>query len=217
MDVGARARRAARETVDDVEPAALREDIDQLLASRSMSPGALVFRFALLADDQADPATASDRAAGVQLIYDGLRLTRELAHDEPWSDPAQRDDADRSILAADVLVSRGFYLLADTEAAGKAVETVRSFGRTQTHRREDGADEQSCDAQLERDALELAAIAGATLTDTDASDQFVDAAGRIANSVGVPLPPAEHVLAELDAITPSPSPPSDDPLSTSDG
>lgn len=79
-------------------------------------------------------------AAGVQLIYEGLRLTRTLAHDEPWLEPETAADGDAAsdgdleILAADILVARGFYLLARTDAAGTAVRTVQSFGHDQTRR-----------------------------------------------------------------------------------
>ncbi|MFC6769133.1 DUF7114 family protein, partial [Natrinema soli] len=54
-----------------------------------------------------DPARITTHAAGVQLIYEGLRLTRSLAHDEPWTaTDADASDADLAILAADILVAR---------------------------------------------------------------------------------------------------------------
>jgi hypothetical protein len=216
MDEAARARRAARDTVDDVEPAALRELIDELLQSRSMSPGALVFRFALMTNEEIETATMREQAAGVQLIYDGLRLTRELAREEPWIDQNRRDEADLSILAADVMVSRGFHLLARTAAAGKAVETVQSFGCDQTHRREEHDDGQAIDARLELDTLELAAIAGTTITAGEPNQEYIEMATDVARTVSVPLPAAEHVLAELDAMTPSISTAPDDSVPTSD-
>jgi hypothetical protein len=111
------------------------------------------------ATDGAGPATATSadadidvpatddaiarRAAGVQLIYDGLRVTRTLAAEEPWDDPNRdRTEADMAILAADVLVARGFHLLARTECAARAVGTVRRFGRDQAQQRagSDGSD-----------------------------------------------------------------------------
>ncbi|MFB6312205.1 MAG: hypothetical protein ABEH64_13610, partial [Salinirussus sp.] len=71
------------------------------------------------------------------------------------------DTADLEILAADVMVARGFYLLARTDAAGDAVGVVRSFGRDQTARRETG--DPAIDRNLEADVLELAVVAGATV------------------------------------------------------
>lgn len=118
-----------------------------------------------------DPDGLAGRAAGVQLIYDGLRLTRRLVHAEPWPEaggsgnPGSLDGegvaADMDILVADVLVARGFYLLARTEAATVAVDVVRSFGRDQTERRE-AADPAALDRELERDVLRLAVVAGVT-------------------------------------------------------
>jgi hypothetical protein len=110
------------------------------------------------------------RAAGVQLIYDGLRLTRRLVHAEPWPEASgsgaagsldgEGVAADMDILVADVLVARGFYLLARTEAATVAVDVVRSFGRDQTERRETA--DPALDRELERDVLRLAVVAGVT-------------------------------------------------------
>jgi hypothetical protein len=216
MDEAARARRAARETVDDVEPDALRGLIDQLLESRSMSPGALVVRAALLSDEDVASEAVSERAAGVQLIYDGLRLTRELAHDEPWTEADRKAEADMSILAADVMVARGFYLLARTNAAGKAVDTVRSFGRDQTHHRENSPDDTTLDTGLETDALELAVIAGTTVTGIDPDEAFVETAARTGDALGVPLPPADQLFAELDTADPTAMPAPDDSVSAPD-
>ncbi|ELZ07668.1 DUF7114 family protein [Natrialba aegyptia] len=128
-----------------------------------------------------DTDTLLTHAAGVQLIYEGLRLTRELAHEDSWcgdnahanqptpasqsqlqsqsqsqsqpehhpqsqaqsqSDPHSQPQSqsqytdDLTILAADILVARGFSLLARTDAADKAVHTVQAFGRDQTRRAE---------------------------------------------------------------------------------
>ncbi|ELY98915.1 DUF7114 family protein [Natrialba asiatica] len=144
-----------------------------------------------------DTDTLLTHAAGVQLIYEGLRLTRGLAHEDSWcgdsahanqpksqsqpqpqpqsahqvqsqpenqtqsqsrlehhpqsqsqsqsdlqSQPQSRSQSpsqytdDLTILAADILVARGFSLLARTDAADKAVHTVQAFGRDQTRRTE---------------------------------------------------------------------------------
>lgn len=208
MDEAGAMRRAALGAVRDVEPAGLHDRIEDWLADGSMVPGVLTTRFARAAttnisleDDGELSDPISERAAGVQLIYDGLRLTRRLAHDEPWAH-GDSVTADLDILVADVLVARGFYLLANTEAATRAVETVRAFGRDQTVRRE--TDDPSLDRNLERDALELAAVAGSSLGDrgvpTGVRQFTAELAGQLAGPD--PFPPAEQFLgdAEIDHL-----------------
>ena len=79
-----------------------------------------------------------------------------------------------AILAADVLVSRGFYLLARTDAAEDAVAVVRAFGRDQTEREGATGDRAvGLDRRLETDVLELAVTAGVTA----AGGRTDDAAG----------------------------------------
>ncbi len=162
MEEAAAVRRAALAAVDDVEPARLRDRIEDRLDDASVAPGVLTLVSArAVRDGPFDGVT--DRAAGVQLIYEGLGLTRSLARSDPWAssdDQASRDDADLDILIADILVSRGFYLLARTEAADAAVGVVRAFGTDQTVRTETGDD--SPDRNLEADVLELAVVAGTT-------------------------------------------------------
>jgi hypothetical protein len=175
MDEVAAVRQTAFDAVDAVEPAALREMIRAELETGSMVPGVLTLLSARAmteipmsgpATDESPPDGIRERAAGVQLIYDGLRLTRRLVHGQSWSD---HDDADMQILAADVLVARGFYLLARTKGADRAVETVRAFGRDQTVRQEmdqtdlDETVKTDLDRNLEADVLELAVVTGATV------------------------------------------------------
>ena len=193
MREAARTRRAAVEATADVEPTALREYITNVLQTESMTPGAVTIACADGSSD--DSSDLVDRAAGVQLIYDGLRLTRHLATTEPWdADSRAEGDADLRILAADILVARGFELLARTPAAQKAVETVRSFGRAQ--RQPETADVTAA-SQLEADVAELAVIAGTTLADADPDDRLRQRTRSIAEGFGVPFPPAERFLMEL--------------------
>ena len=145
MEQAELARRGAREAVSDIEPPRLAARIDAVLSTASMAPGALLVLVAQSADPEVDEETLAERAAGVQLIYEGLRLTRTLTHEEPWADSEEQTEPNLDILAADILVSRGFYLLATTNAAGKAVETIRAFGRDQTHRREPDAERRMLD------------------------------------------------------------------------
>lgn len=180
MEEAAAVRRAALAAVEDVEPDRLRVRIEDRLDAASVTPGVLTLASACAVREESREGL-SERAAGVQLIYEGLGLTRSLASEDPWGAPAhdadadadagehrssspasnsQRDDADLDILIADILVSRGFYLLARTEAAGAAVAVVRAFGSDQTVRRQTG--DETLDANLEEDVLELAVVAGTT-------------------------------------------------------
>ncbi|WP_246998362.1 DUF7114 family protein [Halosolutus gelatinilyticus] len=242
MDQADSCRRAAAEAVADVEPPRLHDRIETILDGASMLPGVLTLESAAAVVSEttaglehgaeraggdtrrADDPSATDaivtHAAGVQLIYEGLRLTRSLSHDEPWT--GTDDDAeegDLAILAADILVARGFYLLARTDAAGKAVRTVQAFGRDQTRRdraaraphersaatdgtpdRECvGADPASIDANLERDVLELAVLAGAVAVGETPTTRLLAIADDLAATVGPSFPPAEKCLARVDS------------------
>ncbi|TYL36839.1 hypothetical protein CV102_20210 [Natronococcus pandeyae] len=223
MEQADRCRRAAIEAVADVEPPRLHDYIVSTLDGASMLPGALALESAASVAPDATPGpdetdergtTETDgivtHAAGVQLIYEGLRLTRSLAHAEPWTDGDRDtdDDGDLEILAADILVARGFYLLARTDAAGKAVRTVQSFGQDQTHRLDDRDDDAdavgptSDDASLEHDVLELAVLAGAAAVDETPSEALLETAAEIAATAGTSFPPADHCLVGTE-LTPS--------------
>lgn len=210
MDRVARCRRAARDAVADVEPSRLQAVIAETIDDASMTPAVLTVESAVAADPDADRDAVARRAAGVQLIYEGLRLTRTLARDEPWADSPDHTDANLGVLAADVLVSRGFYLLAMTDAAEKAVETIRAFGRDQTHRREPGADREALDANLERHVFELACVTGASAVEASVPQAVQEAVDRLAREVEDPLPDAES-LFDGTALVPNadgPAPPS---------
>jgi hypothetical protein len=214
MEEAAAVRRAALAAVDDVDPERLRERIAERIEDGSMAPGALTLLSAAAVDDSVSRDGVSERAAGVQLIYEGLRLTRSLAHAEPWIAVDARDDwqvtdaaaardgdgkdaaaaaADLDILVADILVARGFYLLARTEAADAAVGVVRSFGRDQTVRRE--TEDPSLDGNLEVDVFELAVVAGTTAAGSNAPVHVREFATDLAATDG-DLPPAGAVLPE---------------------
>ena len=243
MDRVACCRRAAREAVADVGPAPLQDVLLGEIDEAAMTPAVLALESAAAVDPEADlEGVVAPLAAGVQLIYDGLRLTRQLAHDEPWEplaeavgegggdatqpeamsptesdddatslhprSPAEGDssqgpiDADLTILAADVLVARGFYLLARTDAAETAVETVRAFGRDQTNRRRPDTDAAALDARLERDVCELAVRTGAAAVDRAPSAELLAFGDALADRSGTAFPPADQWL---DSVDPSPA------------
>jgi hypothetical protein len=222
MEEAAAVRRAALEAVGDVEPPGLRDRIEARLDEGSLAPGTLAVLSARAIHDSQEHCgdfamtSVAERGAGVQLIYEGLRLTRTLARDPPWNrgrsltdgagdaaevpaDPVvgptaeTLTDADMAVLVADVLVARGFYLLARTEAAPEAVGTVRSFGRDQTVRRTSG--DASLAANLERDVFELAAVAGTTAVGGTAPPSFREYVCDLAGT-GAPLPLADGLFTD---------------------
>ena len=86
MEEAAAVRRAASEATADVVPAELRETIEDHVADGSAVPGALTLLSARAVSGE-DPEAFVEQAAGVQLIYDGLRLTRAVARSNPWREP----------------------------------------------------------------------------------------------------------------------------------
>jgi hypothetical protein len=217
MEEAAAVRQAALDAVDDVDPARLYERIEQRVEAGSMAPGVLTLVSAAAVDDAVGHDGVAERAAGVQLIYEGLRLTRILAQDQPWSGgdamdwqptavsadraggdgadvkPTAAAAADVDILVADILVARGFYLLARTEAADAAVGVVRSFGRDQTVRRE--TDDPALDGNLEAEVFELAVVAGTTAAGGSAPVHLREFVTDLATADGE-LAAADAVLSE---------------------
>lgn len=203
MDDAVRVRDAAEDALVDIDPQRLRDTLLGRLADAEMTPGVLTVRSARALAPDTEGVGVPERAAGVQLIYEGLRLTRSLSHDPPWErmsgDTAEVDgdttedeansgeiDADVEVLAADVFVARGFYILARTEAARDAVEVVQRFGRDQTLRRS-APDPTSLDRNLEADVFELAVTAGTSAVGGVAPDRLRSyAADLTADSEGLP-------------------------------
>ncbi|WP_224267923.1 DUF7114 family protein [Haloprofundus salinisoli] len=220
MDDAVRTRDAAREALSDIDPPQLLDALDARLADASMLPGALALVSARALDPDVDAEALAERAAGVQLIYEGLRLTRDLAREEPWADDASERqngtdgliagiEADMLVLAADVLVARGFFVLARTEAATRAVDTVRTFGRDQTLGRrptssaaidgEPDRDVESFNRRLEADVLDLAVLAGATAVGQAIPESLSAYAADLAAEYGTSFPPAPATLPDAAA------------------
>jgi hypothetical protein len=178
MDDSAEVRDSARAAVGDVDPPGLRRELLDRIDDAWLVPGTLTVLAARRAGAGGLSSGLRSRAVGVQLIYEGLALTRGLVHEEPWGadDPEQ---ADLEVLVADVLVARGAYLLARTEAADHAVELIRSFGRDQTGRPlgEPGH-------ALEEEVFQLAAVAGSTAVADDPAAPLVGWAEDLAESLG---------------------------------
>ncbi|SFS66454.1 DUF7114 family protein [Halostagnicola kamekurae] len=198
MDRADNCRRAARDAVSDVEPPRLYDFVEETLEDASMLPGVFTLESARELEPENDLEGLDRHAAGVQLIYEGLRLTRTLAHEDPWAqrDGEEGEGGDLEILAADILVARGFYLLARTDAAGKAVRTVQEFGRNETRAAADGDGDTV--GSLERDVLELAALAGASAVGTTPTPALLETATEIADAAGSTFPPVADVFPTRD-------------------
>jgi hypothetical protein len=194
MEEASHVRSAAREAVRDIDPEPFNESVTAALETGSMAPGVLVVLSARALDSSIAFETVAERAAGTQLVYEGLRLTRRLAAAVPW-ETEESDDANVAVLAADVLVARGFSLLARTEAAGSAVETVRNFGRDRTR----GLDER----RLEADVFRLAAVAGTTAVDGHPSTNYREFVADLVPEDSTGLPAAESLFdaATRDALS----------------
>lgn len=157
-EVGA-LRQALYGSLDGLEPPAFHDRVVAIVGDTSLLPGALAIRTATSIDAGADIAAAAQPAAGVQLSYEGLEMTRAILRAERWEDRAEREAYYRDLLVAEVLVSRGLYHLAATGVASDAVEIVRKFGRTQSSSDQLGG--RHAEEPLEVDILELAVAAGA--------------------------------------------------------
>lgn len=202
MDEAARARTVAVDVLDDVTPPRLRDLLHTRLQDATMTPGVLTRLSARATDRPVDPTELDRRVAGVQLIYEGLDLTRSLARTEPWA----RDGvtaADIDIVAADVLVAKGFHLLARTDAATVAVDTVQAFGRDETNRTAGRSHPELATRALEADVFELAIVAGVSATGADLPAGVRSFAVDLAKSFDHDLPTAPGLLSEpaVDALT----------------
>ena len=186
MDDAVAVGRATREAVGEVEPERLQETLLDELEACSPAPGVMVVASARAIDGGVDVSALADRAAGVQLVYAGLRVTRRLAKHPPWVEGGT-DAANLDVLAADILVARGAYLLAGTEASDAAVEVIRAFGRDQTEREGDPTPNPA----LEADVFELAAVAGATAVGEVTPPRLIEwAAGHATDRDDLPEPAA---------------------------
>jgi hypothetical protein len=150
---------ALAESLDGIEPAPFRERLDAVLDGTSLTPAVLVVKSARALDPGVDAETSALRGAGVQLSYEGLRLTRSLLREKEW-EHAERTPYNLDLLASGTLVSRGFHELSETGVAMQAVDIVRRFGRDQTNTL---AGEDVPDTSLESDVVKLAVNAGADL------------------------------------------------------
>lgn len=150
---------AARDVLADVGPPPLRNLLEARLNETSATPGLLTLMSARAAGGPDGSVDLDRRVAGVQLIHEGLSLTQSIVRSPPWDRTEGTNGANTDLLVANILVARGFYLLAHTDAADTAVKTVRSFAREETARETDPEARAGQNA-LEVDVFELAIVAG---------------------------------------------------------
>lgn len=193
MDETAHARAAFSKGIGDIAPEALRERLEGVLESASMTPGALTVVTATTLDESVELDTAARRGAGVQMSYEGLQLSRDLIHSDPWSG-GDRNEGDMNAIAAEVLVARGFEYLAHTGVAIDVVDAVRHFGRDQTIRETDDAPAE-LDRRLEADFVRIAVRAGADVALESVPEPIDTVADELAEELGIdPLPETEAAL-----------------------
>ncbi len=152
-------RETLEQSLADIEPPAFQSRLRTLLTDISLTPAVLTVRTAQALEPSIDEEACVLRGVGVQLTYEGLRLTRSILRDQRWD--GGRESYYLDLLAAAVLVSRGYYYLADTGVSREAVEAARRFGRYQTYAQ--NGDLTEGEYSLERDFVTLAVNTGADL------------------------------------------------------
>ena len=199
MATADRIRRVSSDTLGEIEPPRLAEDLQSLLDDASVLPGVVTVQTATVLGGERAAERAMDRAVGVQLSYEGLRLTRRLIREEHRYLADDPTDSYLALVGAEVLVSRGFIELVETAVAGKAIRTVQRFSRQQTAEYDTDSAPLD-DRSLEFDVIELAVDAGADVV-YDSIPLAVSQAGtRLATEFEeVPLPPAEGVSSRIRA------------------
>lgn len=223
MEEVPRVRAAIEELLRDVEPEPFRERLLRTVEGRPPTPGVLTIRTARAVDGTVAAETAADRAAGVQLTYEGLRLTRRLLDEEPWAasgeaerdaasgadasaatartDAATRDvpttaddDPDVDLVAAEVLVAKGLNQLAHTGVRERVVEIVQRFGRVNS------PGGPPADPPLESDFVVLAVAAGADLAAQSVPPGLVEYARDLARDLEAEQPPADALADVADDV-----------------
>ena len=157
-----------RAVVADIAPAALRTRILHHLKDDAVSTGPVVRQAAVMAGGAVSTDELDRRVVGVQLIADGLSLLQGLSRDPPW-DHGRKSGADLDLLAAEVMVAKGFSMLADTAAAQQAVTTIHNLAMHESVLAEPDARVRSVPNTLAADLIELGVTAGITASDSPPS------------------------------------------------
>ena len=186
-------------SLDDLEPPPFYDRVTTVVGDTPSSPGVLTVKTARAIDADADIQVAATRGAGVQLCYEGLELTRSILRNQPWEDGDSREDYYQDLVVAEVLVSRGFYNLAETGVVTDAVDIVKRFGRTQTTIDQLGG--RHAENPLEVDVLALAVNAGVDQVMDGVLPSIRARSDAIARELlDYPLPAPEELAAVDDQL-----------------
>lgn len=190
-------REALDRSVADIEPSAFRARLQTVLSDVSLTPAVLTVRTARTLEPSIDVDACALRGVGVQLTYEGLRLTRSILRESRWEDDGRRKEYYLDLLAAAVLVSRGYHALADTGVSREAVEAARRFGRYQTY---DQKGELSYgEYSLEADFVTLAVNTGADLALQTVPPSITAFGENLAHDIGAePLSGPENALEGVE-------------------
>lgn len=187
MDEVVRVRARAIEALQDVTPPVVEDRIESRLGATPTEPAGVALASARFHGDEPVGAYQLDCACAMLHIYEGLRTTRELIIDEPWSDADSRPhDADLEVIAAEILVASAVSTLARTDAAEATVQVVREFGQYQALRDEPTPD--SPGGPLEQNILELAVIVGAASVEEPADPGVIEAIAALEVGEAEPFP-----------------------------
>lgn len=189
-------RETLEQSITDLDPPAFQSRLQTRLADGPLTPAVLTVRVARTLEPSADMDACALRGAGVQLTYEGLRLTRSILQGERWDD----DNANSyylDLLAAAVLVSRGYYYLADTGVSEEAVEAARRFGRYQTY--DQNGELADGEYSLEADFVALAVNTGADMALKTVPPSVTAYGESLADDIGSePLAGPETALEGVD-------------------
>ncbi|MFC7072555.1 hypothetical protein ACFQJ7_14000 [Halovenus rubra] len=200
-------RETLAHSLADVEPPAFQAHLRNTLGDVSLTPAILTVRTARVLEPSFDEASCALHAAGVQLTYEGLRLTRSILSDELWTQDSNQRNYYLDLLAAAVLVSRGYYYLADSGVTDQAVEAARRFGRYQTYDQNGELTEQ--EYSLEEDFIALAVNAGADMALQTVPPSITAYGESLARDIGTqplsePEPALEGVEERLKTLASAP-------------
>lgn len=197
MAAAGRVQRASLQTIGNIEPAAMATELQDLVREGSMVPGVVTVLTAESIGGEAAAEAAMDRAVGIQLSYDGLRLTRELIRGEERYRTDSAAEGYLPLVGAEVLVSRGFSNLVHTDVAGQAIDIVQRFSRKQTLEY-DAPEAAASERTLEHDVIVLGVEAGATVVHDRVPDPIRNFGAELAESLDAePLPPAAEVTPRI--------------------
>jgi hypothetical protein len=185
-------RETVAQSLADIEPPAFREHLLEVVLEDSLVPGVLTVHTARALEPSADVDACTLYGVGVQLTYEGLRLTRSILSEEEWTSTDDRTNYYLDLLAAAVLVSRGYYYLADSGVSQDAVDAARRFGRYQTYAQNGGLDDKY---SLEEDFIALAVSTGADFALGTVPPSVTAYGESLATDIGKdPLPAPETAL-----------------------